>query len=598
MRVLGIDFGTSNTAGMLRLPDGRLRPLLFDGSPLLPSAVYLGADGRMLVGRDAERHARLDPSRFEPNPKRRVDDGHIFLGDREMPVAEVFGLVLAQVATEARRQLNAAPQEVRLTHPARWGEQRRKTLVEAAQRAGLGNPRLIPEPVGAASYFTAVYGAQVPVGRSLAIYDLGGGTFDATVVRRTQSGFDVLAEEGLQDVGGLDFDHAVVEHLGLTYRASHGAEWERLVSPADANDRRSRRMLYEDVRGAKEMLSRTTNADIHLPALEVDAHLTREEFEALVRPYLDRTIACLQRAIAAARTQPQELVGIFLVGGSSRIPLAAHLIHTSLGVAPTTLEQPETVVVEGALCIGAARPPVSPTSGMPRTVSAPPAQQPPGPRHAGPVPPGGQVPPGGVRPGPAGPMQQGPARPMGQPVGANPVAQHRQAGPVAPGSPMGVGPGGHPVSSPPAPNMPVSTPPAGAMGHPRPPAGPHPPVSLHRPGYGPGRPAGPPPPPPNRAMPPPNRAMPPAGQPVRQVPPPQVRQPPPRVVAPPPQVRQPPPRAVPPPPQVRQAPPQVRPAPPRPQPQRSWYTEPTILGTIGILAVVAILFVVLIIVAV
>src|SRR5918911_2996859 len=105
MRVLGIDFGTSNTVGMLRLPDGRLRPLLFDGSPLLPSAVYLGTDGRMLVGRDAERHARLDPSRFEPNPKRRVDDGQIFLGDVELPVPRVFSLVLAQVGAEARRLL-------------------------------------------------------------------------------------------------------------------------------------------------------------------------------------------------------------------------------------------------------------------------------------------------------------------------------------------------------------------------------------------------------------------------------------------------------------------------------------------------------------
>ena len=85
-------------------PDGRLRPLLFDGSPLLPSAVYLGTDGRMLVGRDAERHARLDPSRFEPNPKRRVDDGTVFLGDREMPVAQVFAPVLGTVAIEARRQ--------------------------------------------------------------------------------------------------------------------------------------------------------------------------------------------------------------------------------------------------------------------------------------------------------------------------------------------------------------------------------------------------------------------------------------------------------------------------------------------------------------
>src|SRR6266542_1529024 len=355
MRVLGIDFGTSNTVGMLRTHDGRVRPLLFDGSPLLPSAVYLNPDRRMLVGRDAERNARLDPSRFEPNPKRRIDDGQIFLGEVALPVPRVFGYVLGQVAVEARRQLGAAPDEVRLTHPARWGARRRSMLVEAAKLAGLGSPRLIAEPVGAASYFTAVLGSAVPVGRSLAIYDLGGGTFDATVVRRTQTGFEVLAEEGLPDVGGLDFDHAIVEHLGATYRDSHAEMWARLANPTDAGDRRYRRMLYEDVRGAKEMLSRTSSADIHLPALEVDAHLTRDELDTLTRPYLEQTVACLRRALdAAGQTSAAQLVGIFLVGGSSRIPLAAHLIHTELGVAPTTLEQPETVVVEGALCIGAA----------------------------------------------------------------------------------------------------------------------------------------------------------------------------------------------------------------------------------------------------
>ncbi|MEU7866774.1 Hsp70 family protein [Dactylosporangium sp. NPDC049140] len=375
MRVLGIDFGTSNTVAMVRTPDARMRPLLFDGSPLLPSALYFNTDGKVLVGRDAERNARLDPARFEPNPKRRIDDGEVFIGDASMPVPRLFAHVLSQVNAEARRQLGGAPEEVRLTHPARWGERRRSLLMEACRISGLGNPRLIAEPVGAASYFTAVLGSAVPVGRSLAIYDLGGGTFDATVVRRTQSGFEVLAEDGLADVGGLDFDHAIVEHLGKTYQESHAEKWAALANPTDASDRRLRRMLYEDVRGAKEMLSRTASTDIHLPSMEIDAHLTREELETLVRPYLERTVACLRRAIESARLQPKDLVGIFLVGGSSRIPLAAHLIHTELGVAPTTLEQPETVVVEGALCIGAAVTPVR-ASGTPRTVTPPPQQRP------------------------------------------------------------------------------------------------------------------------------------------------------------------------------------------------------------------------------
>ncbi|GAA4895541.1 hypothetical protein GCM10023223_06440 [Stackebrandtia albiflava] len=402
---------------ILRMADGRVKPLLFDGSPMLPSAVYLSADGRMLIGRDAERNARMDPARFEPNPKRRIDDGTIFLGDQEIPVPRVFAYVLEQVVGEARRQLGGPPEAVRMTHPARWGERRRNLLIEAARLAGLPKPQLIPEPVGAASYFTSVLGTAVPVGRALAIYDLGGGTFDATVVRRTQAGFEVLSEEGLPDVGGLDFDHGIVEHLGKTYGVSHAATWSRLMNPTDDKDRRYRRMLYEDVRGAKEMLSRTASADIHLPALDVDAHLTREEFEEVARPHLERTIECMERAIRGARQSPKDLVGIFLVGGSSRIPMAANLIHKGLGVAPRTFEQPETVVVEGALSIGG--PPGSapgrPVSGMPqRPPVRPPMAQPHRPPVSGgpaPRPPAMQQPQINPRP-PVAPQMQPPRPPI------------------------------------------------------------------------------------------------------------------------------------------------------------------------------------------
>jgi molecular chaperone DnaK len=556
MRVLGIDFGTSNTVGMVRTPDGRVRPLLFDGSPLLPSAVYLNTDGRMLIGRDAERNARLDPSRFEPNPKRRIDDGQIFLGDAEIAVPRVFGSVLGQVAGEARRQLGAPPDEVRMTHPARWGERRRSLLVEAARLAGLRAPRLIAEPVGAASYFTAVLGSAVPIGRCLAIYDLGGGTFDATVVRRTQTGFEVLAEEGLADVGGLDFDHAIVEHLGTTYRASHPESWARLANPTDAGDRRQRRMLYEDVRGAKEMLSRTSSADIHLPALEVDAHLTREELDTLIRPYLEQTVACLQRALDAARLTPQQLVGIFLVGGSSRIPLAAHLIHSALGVAPTTLEQPETVVVEGALCIGAAVGSGGAVSGVPRPV------QPAPPRPAAPLRPVSTPPARPVSTPPARPVSTPPARPVSPPVGQPVVA--RPPAPAATPAPQPVRqmpPAAGPVSAPAQPPQ-VHRPPVSA-----------PPVSPAAPVMSPA--TGPATPPPGLpANPRPNR------------PPPMPPRMAPRVAPP---VTSPPPVARPVP-----APQQQRPAPrPTGNRERPWYNEPSVIATVIVLVLIGIAFVVL-----
>ncbi|HEY0697632.1 MAG TPA: Hsp70 family protein, partial [Micromonospora sp.] len=355
MRLLAIDFGTSNTVAMTRGADGRTRPLLFDGAPLLPSAAYLDPQGGLLVGRDAERSARLDPARFEPNPKRRVDDGSVLLGDRELPVPQLIAAVLRRVAGEVGRQLGGVD-ELRMTHPAQWGERRRAVLVESARLAGLPTPLLVAEPVAAASSYTAVLGTAVPPGRALAIYDLGGGTFDATVVRRTPAGFEVLAEHGLGELGGLDFDQALVEHLGRGYSETRTQMWSTLVSPADAGQRRQRALLYDDVRAAKEMLSRTTSADVHLPALDISAHVTRDELETLIRPQLVQTVNCLARTVATARLAPTDLVGVFLVGGSSRIPLAAQLLHTELGVAPTTLEQPETVVAEGALCIGAPMP--------------------------------------------------------------------------------------------------------------------------------------------------------------------------------------------------------------------------------------------------
>src|SRR5947199_7273824 len=130
---LGVDFGTSNTVAVLRWPDGRARPLLVDGSPLLPSAVYADPGGSLLVGRDAIHSARLDPARFEPNPKRRIDDQSVLLGERELPVVDLVAAVLIRVAEEARRTIGNAPIEtVTLTCPAGWAATRRGLLTQAA----------------------------------------------------------------------------------------------------------------------------------------------------------------------------------------------------------------------------------------------------------------------------------------------------------------------------------------------------------------------------------------------------------------------------------------------------------------------------------
>jgi hypothetical protein len=348
---LGIDFGTSHTTAIVRWPDGHVRPLLFDGSPLLPSAVYADPDGRLLVGRDAIHAARLDPARFEPTPKRRIakDDTTVRLGDQEISATAMVAAVLARVRDEAVR-VTGVPVErlsVTLTHPAGWDSTRVATLSEASHRAGMAAPRLVPEPVAAAGYFVSVLGRAIPPGSVLVVYDFGGGTFDASVVApNPHGGYDVLAVDGLDDVGGVDLDSALLRHVADAYRHLDPDAWQRLEEPRTPADRRHRRHLIEDVRAAKEMLSRAPSATIPVPLLELEARITRAEFDALAQPYLRRTVTTTTNVIG--NTFPQ-VAAILLVGGSSRIPLVAELLRAGTGHTPAAIDQPETVVAEGSI---------------------------------------------------------------------------------------------------------------------------------------------------------------------------------------------------------------------------------------------------------
>ncbi|MEV0130888.1 Hsp70 family protein [Dactylosporangium sp. NPDC050688] len=330
---LGIDFGTSTTVAVLRRPDGRVQQLLFDGSPLLASAVLLGTDGRLHTGRDAAHLARSAPERLEPNPKRRADERTVLLGDAEVEVVDLIAAVLRRVAVEAARVAGVVD-AVTLTHPADWGTARRTLLVEAARLAGFAGVDMVPEPVAAATYLATTQ--EVPVGSCVIVYDLGAGTCDVTLLRRRADGFEPVASGGLNDLGGLDVDAAVVAFLEATY----GSLW---------TDATTRRQLWDDVRTAKEMLSRASGTVVMVPALRREVPLGREQLEGLIRPVLRPSVAMTRSLLADAGVARAETAGLFLVGGSSRIPLVATMLHEALGIAPVVAEQPELVVAEGAL---------------------------------------------------------------------------------------------------------------------------------------------------------------------------------------------------------------------------------------------------------
>ncbi len=347
---LGIDLGTSNTVAFMRRdPASGLQPepVLFEGAPLLPSAVFCNSDGTLLVGRDALHSARARPERFEGNPKRRIDDGTVLLG-QDVPVGDLFTALFRRVAGEAERIAARLVVRSTISHPASWGPGRRSVLQHAAERAGLGEVRLVPEPVAAAAYHARRHG--LPPGRvaDLMVYDLGAGTFDVAIVRHAPgTPMQVLSSTGLDDTGGQDIDAAIVGLLRA--RTADHPGWQRLERPVTVADQQLRRQLWDDVRAAKEMLSRTSSADLYLPLLETDDVLTRDELEALAAPLLQRTLNTIQGAIAASPVPLQPLSAVILVGGATRMPLVATMLHRALGLAPTVIEQPEVVVAAGCL---------------------------------------------------------------------------------------------------------------------------------------------------------------------------------------------------------------------------------------------------------
>ncbi|MEU0552473.1 Hsp70 family protein [Dactylosporangium sp. NPDC006015] len=352
---LAIDLGTCHTVAVVRRGDDAPRALLFDGSPVMASGIYADESGKLSVGRDAERLSQLAPSRFEPYPKRSVDEGAVLLGDTEVTVVEMLSALLKRVADESLQAgVNPVGSTV-LTCPADWGGQRRNVLLEAARAANLGPVVLVDEPIAAATYCLRVLGQQVAPLQSLAVFDFGGGTLDVSVVRREPAaaggpgGLRVLGVGGLDDLGGVDIDAALVGHLGQLISLRNPDIWQRLANPDSIAAHRDRRALWTEVRAAKEMLSRAASAPIHVPGTEEALHITREELERVAGPLIDRAVDETRRVLERAGVDVRQLAGIFLVGGSSRIPLVASRLHARFGVAPVVPEQPELPVAYGGM---------------------------------------------------------------------------------------------------------------------------------------------------------------------------------------------------------------------------------------------------------
>ena len=348
---LGVDLGTTFTAAAVAR-DGRVEmATLGDHTDAVPSVVLIRADGTVLTGGAAERRAPAEPDRVARSVKRRFGDPvPVILGGAPYPAAELVAHQLRAVADLVSGREGGRPALVTLTYPASWGPYKRELFAQVPRLAGLGEVRMFTEPEAAAAHYAR--SAHLDPGALVAVYDLGGGTFDATVLRTAERGFDILGRpQGIEGLGGVDFDEAVFTHVD---RALDGAVSR--LDPADPRATSAAIRLRRECVTAKETLSADTETTIAvlLPGLQTEVRLTRGEFEKMIRPAIDATIASLRRALDSARIDPRQLHTVLLVGGSSRIPMVAHLVSAELG-RPTSVDtHPKHAVALGAAAAGAA----------------------------------------------------------------------------------------------------------------------------------------------------------------------------------------------------------------------------------------------------
>ena len=271
--VLGIDLGTTFTAAAVSL-DGRNEVVsLGNHAVTIPSVVFLRDDGEVIIGDVAQRRGQQEPDRLAREFKRRFGDSTpIMLGNTPYSAERLMAAVLQQVVSQVSERFGGAPDAVAIAHPANWGPYKIELLQQAAQLAGLGSARFVTEPEAAAVHFAA--GERLDVGDVVAVYDLGGGTFDAAILRRTPDGFETLGEpQGIERLGGIDFDEAVLSHVRATLGDSLAG-----IDQADPAVRSAMTRLREESIAAKEALSEDseTSIPIMLPGLQTQVRLTRD----------------------------------------------------------------------------------------------------------------------------------------------------------------------------------------------------------------------------------------------------------------------------------------------------------------------------------
>ena len=348
-KIIGIDLGTTNSCVAV-LEGGEATVITnAEGARTTPSVVAFSKDGERMVGQVAKRQAVTNPDRTISSIKREMGSNYkVTIDNKSYTPQEISAMVLQKLKADAESYLGQTVTEAVITVPAYFTDAQRQATKDAGKIAGLDVKRIINEPTAAA----LAYGLDKENDQKIMVYDLGGGTFDVSVLEIGDGVIEVLATAGNNRLGGDDFDKCITDYLVAEFKKAEGIDL--------SNDKVAMQRLREAAEKAKIQLSGVTTSNINLPYITADATgpkhldmtLSRAKFNELTHHLVEKTVGPVRQALSDAGLQPSELSKVLLVGGSSRIPAVQEEVKKLTGKDGFKGINPDECVALGAAIQG------------------------------------------------------------------------------------------------------------------------------------------------------------------------------------------------------------------------------------------------------
>ena len=350
-KIIGIDLGTTNSCVAI-MEGGEAQVIAnSEGSRTTPSVVGFAKDGERLVGQVAKRQAVANASRTVSSIKRHMgEDYKVTIDDKSYSPQEISAMILSKLKADAESYIGEKVTQAVITVPAYFSDSQRQATKDAGKIAGLEVLRIINEPTAAALAYGLDKGENK--GQKVLIYDLGGGTFDVSILEIEDGVFEVLSTNGDTRLGGDDFDNVIIDYILSEFKKAEGIDLSK--------DKATMQRIKEAAEKAKIDLSGVTKTNINLPFItmvdgapkHIDMDLTRAKFDALTADLVNKTLVPLKKALADANLQPSDLSKVILVGGSTRIPAVVDAVRKATGKEPFKGINPDECVAIGAAIQG------------------------------------------------------------------------------------------------------------------------------------------------------------------------------------------------------------------------------------------------------